>query len=145
MAKKKMAMSGEVAKALARISGGLYVVTAGRGGARGAMIASWVAQASFEPLGLSIAVAKDRAIESLMQVWHSIYRRYPALLCLLLYSAAPPLPPLSWHLLFCLVSRDCSLATSNCFVPVGVKSRRVRHSLYANNYDTMSDFISCDK
>ena len=92
MAKKKMAMSGEVAKALARISGGLYVVTAGRGGARGAMIASWVAQASFEPLGLSIAVAKDRAIESLMQVWHSIYRRYPALLCLLLYSAAPPPP-----------------------------------------------------
>ncbi len=27
-----------------------------------------MAQASFEPLGLSIAVAKDRAIESLMQV-----------------------------------------------------------------------------
>ena len=31
-------------------------------------IASWVAQASFEPLGLTVAVAKDRAIESLMQV-----------------------------------------------------------------------------
>lgn len=31
------------------------------------MIASWVAQASFEPLGLTVAVAKDRAIESLMQ------------------------------------------------------------------------------
>ena len=30
-------------------------------------IASWVAQASFKPLGLTIAVAKDRAIESLMQ------------------------------------------------------------------------------
>lgn len=28
-------------------------------------------QASFEPLGLTIAVAKDRAIESLMQVRHS--------------------------------------------------------------------------
>jgi len=27
-----------------------------------------VAQASFEPLGLTVAVAKDRAIESLMQV-----------------------------------------------------------------------------
>ena len=61
-------MSGDIAKALARVSGGLYVVTAERGGARGAMIASWVAQASFEPLGLTIAVAKDRAIESLMQV-----------------------------------------------------------------------------
>ena len=57
-----------MAKALARVSGGLYVVTAERGGAKGAMIASWVAQASFEPLGLTIAVAKDRAIESLMQV-----------------------------------------------------------------------------
>ena len=34
-----------------------------------AQIASWVAQASFKPLGLSIAVAKDRAIESLMQAW----------------------------------------------------------------------------
>ena len=30
-------------------------------------VASWVAQASFAPLGLTIAVAKDRAIESLMQ------------------------------------------------------------------------------
>lgn len=33
-----------------------------------AMVASWVSQASFEPLGLTIAVAKDRAIESMMQV-----------------------------------------------------------------------------
>ena len=46
------------------------MVTAGHvaTGVRSAMIASWVAQASFEPLGLTIAVAKDRAIESLMQV-----------------------------------------------------------------------------
>lgn len=37
------------------------------------MVASWVAQASFEPLGLTIAVAKDRAIESLMQVsWRGL-------------------------------------------------------------------------
>jgi hypothetical protein len=34
-------------------------------------VASWVAQASFEPLGLTVAVAKDRAIESLMQVGDS--------------------------------------------------------------------------
>jgi len=68
IAKSKLSMSGDIAKALARVSGGLYVVTAERGGAKGAMIASWVAQASFEPLGLTIAVAKDRAIESLMQV-----------------------------------------------------------------------------
>jgi flavin reductase (DIM6/NTAB) family NADH-FMN oxidoreductase RutF len=32
------------------------------------MVASWVSQASFEPPGLTIAVAKDRAIEALMQV-----------------------------------------------------------------------------
>ena len=111
-------MCPDVAKALARVSGGLYIgaprpaayrawagwapswlgrklaglqgqrcgaappeplptsaprtcppaVTAGRNDAKSAMVASWVSQASFEPLGLTIAVAKDRAIESLMQV-----------------------------------------------------------------------------
>lgn len=73
IAKKKAAMPPDVAKALARVSGGLYIVTAGqgKGSARSAMVASWVAQASFEPLGLTIAVAKDRAIESLMQVGDS--------------------------------------------------------------------------
>eukprot|EP00198_Chlamydomonas_reinhardtii_P010008 XP_001699345.1 flavoprotein [Chlamydomonas reinhardtii] len=71
IARKKAAMSGEVAKALARLSSGLYVVTAQHNNARSAMIASWVSQASFEPLGLTIAVAKDRAIESLMQVGDS--------------------------------------------------------------------------
>lgn len=57
-----------VSKAIARVSGGIYVVTAKKGASRGAMIASWVSQASFKPLGITIAVAKDRAIESLMQV-----------------------------------------------------------------------------
>lgn len=57
-----------IAKAIARVSGGIYVVTAKKGASRGAMIASWVSQASFKPLGITIAVAKDRAIESLMQV-----------------------------------------------------------------------------
>lgn len=64
----KSAMSSDVAKALGRVSGGLYVVTASQGTARSAMIASWVAQASFEPLGFTVAIAKDRAIESLTQV-----------------------------------------------------------------------------
>ena len=68
LSEMKNAMSADVAKALGRVSGGLYVVTAAQGTARSAMIASWVAQASFEPLGFSVAVAKDRAIESLMQV-----------------------------------------------------------------------------
>ncbi|CAG9467029.1 unnamed protein product [Pedinophyceae sp. YPF-701] len=71
IAAKKAAMSADVAKALARVSGGLYVVTASNGSARSAMIASWVSQASFEPPGLTVAVAHDRAIESLMQVGDS--------------------------------------------------------------------------
>ena len=50
----------------------LYVVTASQGSGesqrRSAMVASWVSQASFSPPGLTVAVAKDRAIEALMQV-----------------------------------------------------------------------------
>ena len=67
----KLSMSADVARALGRVSGGLYIVTALQGTAKSAMVASWVAQASFEPLGFTIAVAKDRAIESLMQVGDS--------------------------------------------------------------------------
>ena len=67
LAKQKTAMAPALSKALGRVSGGLYLVTAARGDAKSAMIASWVAQASFEPLGFTVAVAKDRAIESLMQ------------------------------------------------------------------------------
>tara|TARA_Y100001968_G_scaffold332801_1_gene392390 strand:+ start:1463 stop:3250 length:1788 start_codon:yes stop_codon:yes gene_type:complete len=59
-------------KAMGKLSGGLYVVTASQNEKgkirRSAMIASWVSQASFKPPGLTVAVAKDRAIESLMQV-----------------------------------------------------------------------------
>ncbi len=55
-------------KAVGRLAGGLYIITAKKGGLSSAMLASWVAQASFKPLGLTIAVAKDRAIESLMHV-----------------------------------------------------------------------------
>ena len=67
------ALDGDLDRALGRLSGGLYVVTArqvdAQGGTRsGAMVASWVSQASFEPPGLTVAVAKDRAIEALMQV-----------------------------------------------------------------------------
>ena len=65
-------LDGDLDKALGRISGGLYVVTASQGEGeaqrRSAMVASWVSQASFAPPGLTVAVAKDRAIETLMQV-----------------------------------------------------------------------------
>jgi flavorubredoxin/flavin reductase (DIM6/NTAB) family NADH-FMN oxidoreductase RutF len=65
--KSVKAHSNALEKALGRISGGLYIITARKGDVTGAMLASWVAQASFEPLGFTVAVAKDRAIESLMQ------------------------------------------------------------------------------
>ena len=55
-------------KALGRISSGLYIITAQKGDVSSAMLASWVSQASFQPLGFTVAVAKDRAIESLMQM-----------------------------------------------------------------------------
>jgi len=65
-------LDGDLDKALGRLSGGLYVVTARQGEGdsirSGAMVASWVSQASFAPPGISIAVARDRAIESLLQV-----------------------------------------------------------------------------
>jgi flavorubredoxin/flavin reductase (DIM6/NTAB) family NADH-FMN oxidoreductase RutF len=65
-------LDGDLDKALGRLSGGLYVVTArqgeGESARSGAMVASWVSQASFEPPGITVAVAKDRAIESLMHV-----------------------------------------------------------------------------
>jgi flavorubredoxin/flavin reductase (DIM6/NTAB) family NADH-FMN oxidoreductase RutF len=66
--KAMKSLSADLDKALGRISGGLYILTAKRNDVQSAMLASWVSQASFKPLGVSIAVAKDRAIESLMQV-----------------------------------------------------------------------------
>lgn len=66
--KAMKSLDADLDKALGRISGGLYIITAKKGDVSSAMLASWVTQASFKPLGFSIAVAKDRAIESLMQV-----------------------------------------------------------------------------
>jgi flavorubredoxin/flavin reductase (DIM6/NTAB) family NADH-FMN oxidoreductase RutF len=66
--KQMKALDSEVDKALGRLSGGLYIITAKKGDISSAMLASWVSQASFEPLGFSIAVAKDRAIESFLHV-----------------------------------------------------------------------------
>jgi len=66
--KQMKSVDNELDKAIGRISGGLYIITAQKGDVRSAMLASWVSQASFDPPGITIAVAKDRAIESLMQV-----------------------------------------------------------------------------
>ena len=65
---ERKALEPELDKALGRISGGLYIITAKKGNLTSAMLASWVAQASFDPPGFTISVAKDRAIESLLQV-----------------------------------------------------------------------------
>lgn len=69
--KQRKSLDTDLDKAIGRISGGLYIITAKKGNLSGAMLASWVAQASFEPPGFTVAVAKDRAIESLMQVGDS--------------------------------------------------------------------------
>lgn len=66
--KQLKSLDSDLEKAIGRISGGLYIITAQKGEVKGAMLASWVSQASFNPPGFTVAVAKDRAIESLMQV-----------------------------------------------------------------------------
>ena len=68
LVKQMKSLDSDLDKALGRISGGLYIITATKDSVSSAMLASWVSQASFEPPGFTIAVAKDRAIESLMQV-----------------------------------------------------------------------------
>ena len=55
-------------QALGRVVGSLCVVTAKQGELANGMLASWVSQATFSPPGLTVAVAKERAIESLMYV-----------------------------------------------------------------------------
>ena len=59
-------------QALGRVVGSLCVLTTrkgqGEGALTGAMVASWVSQASFSPPGITVAVAKDRAVEALLHV-----------------------------------------------------------------------------
>ncbi|MBW4614951.1 MAG: diflavin flavoprotein [Desmonostoc vinosum HA7617-LM4] len=66
--KQIKSINTELEKALGRISGGLYIITTKKGEIQSAMFASWVTQASLNPLGVAVAVAKERAIESLMQI-----------------------------------------------------------------------------
>ncbi|MEO0459021.1 MAG: diflavin flavoprotein, partial [Cyanobacteria bacterium P01_A01_bin.114] len=65
-AKAPRTPASDVEKAVGRLVGSLCVVTAQQGEVSSAMLASWVAQATFAPPGFTVAVAKDRAIESLM-------------------------------------------------------------------------------
>ncbi|MDB9315128.1 diflavin flavoprotein [Spirulina sp. CS-785/01] len=58
--------SARTEQAVGRIVGSLSVVTTKKGELSNAMLASWVSQASFSPPGLTVAVAKERAIEGLL-------------------------------------------------------------------------------
>ncbi|MGJ3246922.1 MAG: diflavin flavoprotein [Elainellaceae cyanobacterium] len=53
-------------QAVGRIVGSLCIVTVKKEDVSSAMLASWVSQATFTPPGFTVAVAKDRAIESLL-------------------------------------------------------------------------------
>lgn len=60
------ATTDRVEQAVGRIVGAMTIVTTQQGDLSGAMLASWVSQATFNPPGITVAVAKERAIESLM-------------------------------------------------------------------------------
>ena len=64
--------SNPAIQALGRVVGSLCVLTARKGEGEqsqsGAMVASWVSQASFSPPGFTVAVAKDRSVETLLHV-----------------------------------------------------------------------------
>ncbi|KAF3883937.1 MULTISPECIES: diflavin flavoprotein [Nostocales] len=55
-----------VEQAVGRIVGSVCVVTAKLGEVSTGMLGSWVSQATFNPPGLTVAIAKERAVESLM-------------------------------------------------------------------------------
>ena len=54
------------AAAVGRIVGSLCAVTTKSEDTQSAMLASWVSQASFNPPALTVAVAKERAVESFL-------------------------------------------------------------------------------
>jgi flavorubredoxin/flavin reductase (DIM6/NTAB) family NADH-FMN oxidoreductase RutF len=58
--------ASNVEQAVGRLVGSLCVLTTKQGDLSSAMLASWVSQATFTPPGLTVAVAKERAIESLL-------------------------------------------------------------------------------
>ncbi|MFZ9229015.1 MAG: diflavin flavoprotein [Prochlorococcaceae cyanobacterium] len=64
--------SNPAVQALGRVVGSLCVLTARKGSGEaslsGALVASWVSQASFSPPGFTVAIAKDRAAESLLHI-----------------------------------------------------------------------------
>jgi len=67
-ASKAKSLNKDMERALGRLASSLYVVTAKKAGIEHAMVASWVTPASQSPLGVSLSIAKDRAMEPLLRV-----------------------------------------------------------------------------
>jgi len=61
----------DLSKALGRLASSLYIVTAKKANVRHAMVASWVTPASSKPLGVSLTIAKERAMEPLLRIGDS--------------------------------------------------------------------------
>jgi len=59
-----LASGSSIEQAVGRVVGSLCVVTVQQEEISSAMLASWVAQATFNPPGITVAVAKERAIEA---------------------------------------------------------------------------------
>lgn len=62
------ASADRTAQAVGRLVGSLCVLSCRRGEVKSGMLASWVSQATFTPPGLTVAVARDRAMESMTHV-----------------------------------------------------------------------------
>ena len=60
--KQIKSINTELEKSLGRISTGLYIITAKKGEIQSAMLASWVTQASLNPLGVAIACPKTEQL-----------------------------------------------------------------------------------
>jgi flavin reductase (DIM6/NTAB) family NADH-FMN oxidoreductase RutF len=58
--------SRPLALALGRIPSGIYVLTVARAQVQTGMLASWVMQCSFEPPQVSVAIRRDREINTLL-------------------------------------------------------------------------------
>ena len=63
---KSLSGTNDAAAAMGRIVGSLCAVTTKSDETQSAMLASWVSQASFNPPAITVAVAKERAVESFL-------------------------------------------------------------------------------
>ncbi|KOP25565.1 flavin oxidoreductase [Hapalosiphon sp. MRB220] len=60
------AAATQMEQAVGRIVGSVCVVTAKQGEVSTGMLGAWVSQATFNPPGITVAIAKERAVESIM-------------------------------------------------------------------------------